>query len=165
MAAENPILPAVVTYQFEIADDEWDDWKNTVPRSKSLDTRIRELIKADSEGRFLPADHDGTRPSQEYHDTVDEVVNDTTVVDRISSEWGDTEARLKQRRAAAEAALELARERGQLGRQTAVDELLPEYEVDGQNERTWWRQNVRPVLSEVATYSPGETAYVLEPES
>ena len=42
----------MVKYQFEIDDDEWDEWKDTVPRSKSLDTRIRELIRADTEGKI-----------------------------------------------------------------------------------------------------------------
>jgi len=38
-------------YQFEIDDDTWNEWKDTVPRSKSLDTRIIELIEADMDGR------------------------------------------------------------------------------------------------------------------
>jgi hypothetical protein len=41
----------MVTYQFEVDRDEWEDWKDTVPRSKSLDERLRELIQADTEGR------------------------------------------------------------------------------------------------------------------
>lgn len=43
-------------YQFQIDDDKWEDWKNTVPRSKSLDQRIIELIEADTEGRVEEAD-------------------------------------------------------------------------------------------------------------
>jgi len=39
----------MVTFQFEIDDDKWDSWKDTVPRSKNLDTRIVELIEADTE--------------------------------------------------------------------------------------------------------------------
>jgi hypothetical protein len=48
----------MVTYQFEIADDEWEAWKETVPRSKSLDTRLRELIRDDekAERDFEPLD-------------------------------------------------------------------------------------------------------------
>jgi len=38
-------------YQFQIDDDKWDEWKDTVPRSKSLEKRIIELIEADTEGR------------------------------------------------------------------------------------------------------------------
>jgi hypothetical protein len=41
----------MVKYQFEIEDDKWLEWKNTVPRSKSLEQRIIELIEADTQGR------------------------------------------------------------------------------------------------------------------
>lgn len=41
----------MVKYQFQADDDEWEAWKNTVPRSKSLEQRINELIRADTEGR------------------------------------------------------------------------------------------------------------------
>jgi len=43
-------------YQFQIDDDKWEKWKDTVPRSKSLDQRIIELIEADTEGRVLDED-------------------------------------------------------------------------------------------------------------
>lgn len=46
----------VVRYQFQADDDDWQAWKETVPRSKSLEKRINELIEADTEGRVLPAD-------------------------------------------------------------------------------------------------------------
>lgn len=45
-------------YQFQIDDDTWEDWKDTVPRSKSLDTRLIELIEADTEGRIQEPDED-----------------------------------------------------------------------------------------------------------
>jgi hypothetical protein len=155
----------VVTYQFKVDDDLWNDWKETVPRSKSLDTRLRELIKADRDGRVLDADHTAEQPTSELHDVVDDVVVNESVIDQVTSSWDDTGKRLEQRRRAAEAAVDLARRDGQLGKATAVEELLPEYSVDGQNEETWWRRNVRPVLSEVGTYSPAEAAYILEPEA
>ena len=41
----------MVKYQFEIDDEKWEQWKNTVPRSKSLEARIIELIEADTLGR------------------------------------------------------------------------------------------------------------------
>ena len=40
-------------YQFEIDDEKWDNWKETVPRTKSLDKRIIELIEADTDGRVV----------------------------------------------------------------------------------------------------------------
>jgi hypothetical protein len=48
MAAEAAVM---TTYSFEIPDDVWEEWKDTVPRSKRLDDRLVELIKADTEGR------------------------------------------------------------------------------------------------------------------
>lgn len=42
----------MVKYQFQIDDDEWREWKETVPRTKSLEQRIQELIRADTEGRI-----------------------------------------------------------------------------------------------------------------
>lgn len=41
----------VTKFQFQIEDEKWDDWKRTVPRDKSLEQRIIELIEADTEGR------------------------------------------------------------------------------------------------------------------
>ena len=43
----------MVKYQFQIEDEKWDEWKETVPRSKSLEQRIIELIEADTEGRVI----------------------------------------------------------------------------------------------------------------
>lgn len=51
----------MVKYQFQAEADEWKAWKNTVPRSKSLETRINELIRADTEGRVLDEDLDLTQ--------------------------------------------------------------------------------------------------------
>jgi hypothetical protein len=42
----------MVTYQFTIDDDTWEEWKDTVPRSKPLDERLIELIEADLDGRI-----------------------------------------------------------------------------------------------------------------
>jgi hypothetical protein len=55
----------MVTYQFQVEQEQWDEWKNTVPRTKSLDERLRELIKADAEGRVQePTEH--TEPEIEH---------------------------------------------------------------------------------------------------
>jgi hypothetical protein len=47
--ADKPV--DMVRYQFQIDGEKWEDWKETVPRSKSLEQRITELIEADTEGR------------------------------------------------------------------------------------------------------------------
>ena len=49
---------SVTKYQFQIDDDKWEEWKLTVPRNKSLETRIVELIEADTEGRVIERDDD-----------------------------------------------------------------------------------------------------------
>lgn len=41
----------MVKYQFQAEDEDWQEWKETVPRSKSLEQRINELIEADTQGR------------------------------------------------------------------------------------------------------------------
>ena len=41
----------MVKYQFQADDEEWAAWKRTVPREKSLEQRINELIRADTAGR------------------------------------------------------------------------------------------------------------------
>lgn len=43
----------MVKYQFQAEDEVWEAWKNTVPRSKSLEQRIVELIEADTDGRVV----------------------------------------------------------------------------------------------------------------
>jgi hypothetical protein len=54
---EGPHEPAaMVKYQFEIDDETWSDWKDTVPRSKALDVRLVELIEADTQGRVEDVD-------------------------------------------------------------------------------------------------------------
>jgi hypothetical protein len=47
----------MVTYQFQVDGDTWQQWKDTVPRSKNLDDRLRELIVLDTEGRIDGLQH------------------------------------------------------------------------------------------------------------
>jgi predicted Rdx family selenoprotein len=46
-----PKLADMTRYQFQIDDETWDEWKRTVPREKTLEQRITELIEADRDGR------------------------------------------------------------------------------------------------------------------
>jgi len=55
----------MVKYQFQADNDEWQAWKNTVPRSKSLEQRINELIRADTDGRVADVDLDAVREDLE----------------------------------------------------------------------------------------------------
>ncbi len=83
------------------------------------------------------------------------------IVERVAEEWDDTEDRLADRKAAARAVLEYAREHGSVSKQEAKEEVYPEHPVEGQNPRTWYRQNIRPVLNEAAEYDSGVRAYRL----
>jgi Arc/MetJ-type ribon-helix-helix transcriptional regulator len=86
-------------------------------------------------------------------DVIERIVAD------VSARWDDDD-RLEDRREAARAAVRLMRDRGSLGRTVASEQLLPEYAVEGQNERTWWRQNIRDAVSEAGSYSRGRSEYV-----
>lgn len=50
----------VTKYQFQIDDEKWEKWKLTVPRNKSLEQRIIELIEADTEGRVCEEDENAS---------------------------------------------------------------------------------------------------------
>jgi hypothetical protein len=88
------------------------------------------------------------------------------IVQEVSTSWDDDD-RLEDRRDAARGALRHMIDRGQLGRREAVQVLglYEEYPVANQDDRTWWRQNIRPVLSEIGTYSKGRQAYVLDEDA
>lgn len=102
-----------------------------------------------------PPDADLTPAERE---AIDEIVADAT------ASWDDTPDRLEQRRAAARAALAICVAEGSLGRSEAMDDhaLFDRYPVDGQNERTWWRKNVRPALQAAGDYSNAKHGYVVD---
>jgi len=47
---------AMTTYSFEVDDELWAEWKDTVPRSQRLDERLVDLIQADVDGRVDDVD-------------------------------------------------------------------------------------------------------------
>lgn len=85
----------MVKYQFQADDDEWRDWKNTVPRSKSLEVRINELIRADTEGRVLGEDTDLGAARASLERALDELPADAPgrmAVEDALRELGDSDA-------------------------------------------------------------------------
>jgi hypothetical protein len=88
----------------------------------------------------------------------------TAAVEKVADGWDVTSKKLANRKAAARAVLEYARENGSVSKQEAQDEFLPEHSISGQDARTWYRQTVKPALREVAEYDNSERAYVLELE-
>ena len=82
------------------------------------------------------------------------------VVEAIAEGWDDDE-RLEARKSAARAVLDHAREHGEVSQKEAKEEIYPEYPVEGQSPRTWYRKNIRPVLNKAAEYDESERAYQL----
>lgn len=83
------------------------------------------------------------------------------VVDRVAAGWDNTDTRIDARKEAALAVLEYAKEHETVSKQEAKEQIEPEHPVDGQNSRTWYRKNIRPVLNEVAEYDQSERGYYL----
>lgn len=103
----------------------------------------------------------------ENHSTPDDrdaPVGIADAVERVAEEWNDTPDRLEARKDAARAVLEYAEEHGTVSKQEAKEEVYPKHAVEGQNARTWYRKNVRPVLNEVAEYDQSARAYRLTVE-
>jgi len=84
------------------------------------------------------------------------------VVEDVAEGWDDDD-RLHNRKQAAAEVLQHAVETGEpVGRSSEiVEELREKYPVAGQNEETYWRKNVRDVLSEVGDYSRGSHKYTV----
>lgn len=129
----------MVRYQFQIDDETWREWKATVPRSKSLEQRIIELIEADRDGRVTSA--------------IDEASHDITLPASLPDRIADADAR-----AAIAATLELVEANGGVERQQIIDEIAPEHPLGYEDigERgAWWRKTIRPALEEHAQYENG----------
>ena len=111
------------------------------------------------EGNGSDAVDNDDEPVEAVEDATDPIA---AVVDRVADGWDDTADRLADRKAAARAVLQYARDHGSVSKQEAKDEIEPEYSVDGQNPRTWYRKNIRPVLKEAAQYDQSERAHTLD---
>jgi len=106
-----------------------------------------------------PTDTDDTTPDADAGADDEEIPD---VVESVAESWEDTTDRLKARKAAAAAVLGYADEHGGISKQEAKETVYPEYPVDGQNARTWYRKNIRPVLNEAAEYDQSARKYKLD---
>lgn len=150
----------MVVYQFRPDDDLWADWKRTVPRDKSLETRLIELIEADLEGRVRPKTQEQQvdpgpepRPNTSFEPesseaTPLEAVSFPSTVDRDTGE------------AAIEAAVAYLREAGEASKADFVRDVMPDHplgydvekaveqaETPGDRYRgSWWERVIKPGL-------------------
>ena len=116
----------MVTYQFRTDEETWTEWKRTVPREKSLETRIIELIEADRDGRVRPPES-----------TAEDAVSEPTTPTPQGSGSGFHDA---------EAVVAWVRDNQPAGRA----EIVAEFHDDSLpvNEKTWWESYARESLKE-----------------
>jgi hypothetical protein len=138
---------------------------------------LEERMAALEAGRDAPPDpdaaHNGTdgfdpggtespspASSSALSSTADE---DGDVRDRVETfaerEGWDDDGRLADRVDAAVAAVRFAREHGSISKGEAIDKIEPEYSVRGQSPKTWYRNNIRPVLGELGEYDSAAQGY------
>jgi len=109
--------------------------------------------RSDGENTTTSTTPENAPTSDALADVVEEVAD--------AEGWEGTEEKLAARKRAALAVLEYAREHGSVSKKEAKEEIEPEHPVDGQNSRTWYRKNIRPVLNEAADYDQSERGYRL----
>lgn len=102
-------------------------------------------------------------------DSIEENTDSTNVdprvqeiVDDVAAGWDDDE-RLQHRKQAAAEVLQHAVDTDEaVGKSSdIVQHVREKYPVADQNDETYWRQNIRDVLSEVGTYSRGSHKYTV----
>jgi hypothetical protein len=134
----------MVTYQFSVDRETWDRWKETVPRTKTLDERLRELIEADAEGRVRePGEPAPTEPDR----------------DDLAGHLDDLELPSTVDRSDAIVAIGAARaylsEHEQATMRDFVTDVMPQYplgydvpdlEPGDRYRGAWWRKVVKPGL-------------------
>ena len=139
---------SMVTYQFKVDDDEWNAWKRQVPRDKTLDTRIRELLEADREGRVLEPEPEPTHVREEEQRTPEPV--ETSPLDGVDFPGTVTRDEAIE---AINAAHEYLREHGKAKRKDFVRDVMPKFPMSYEVREDpsgykggWWRSVVKPGL-------------------
>jgi len=124
--------------------DSPEDIVEPVVESERTDTEAKEDI------------YDGLAGQIEVEERVWDVIED------VAEGWDDDD-RLHNRKQAAAEVLQHAVETGDpVGRSSEiVEEVREKYPVAGQNKETYWRKNIRDVLSEVGDYSRGSHKYTV----
>ncbi len=129
-------------------------WLRVDEQTPSEQRETGESASADTaKGSTAPTDGERTNDSADTR---------ADVVDRVADaeNWAD-DHRLDDRKAAARAVLDYAREHGTVSQQEAKEQVYPEHSVEGQDPRTWYRKTIRPVLNEAAEYDNSARAYRL----
>lgn len=138
-------------YQFEVPDEEWARWKDTVSRSKNLDVRIRELLAADADGRVLEEPEDEP-------DGEDEQAPAHALLEDLDIP-GQGQVAAHRRRAVARVHAHV-REQGRAPKDELVEigaEIAGDTYAD---KNSLWKNLLQPALSELeAVESEGASGY------
>jgi predicted transcriptional regulator len=139
----------------------WHESRTTPPEQPPEDNPDQSRLDHDPIEDHNEQDDDRGEPVEQRDDqepTAREIVTE------IAEGWTDDDERLQTRRQAAIEVLEYAIETGEpIGKSSSIVEKTREkYPVEGQNDETYWRKNLRPVLSDVGTYSRGNHAYTVD---
>jgi hypothetical protein len=138
----------MTTYQFEVDGSLWENWKKTVPRTKPLDERIRELIRADLDGRVRDP-HAGDKIGS------DEEMQKTAQITGLSEVDFPSGRDYNDCTDAVHAAGDYIKNHGSATMRELVDEVMPAHPVgydvpeleEGERYRgAWWRSVVKPGL-------------------
>lgn len=97
------------SYQFDVDDDLWEEWKGTIPRSKAIHQRLTELIEADVDGRVWdeaerPARARSTEPTHDDGPSVVPRPEGESGASRGSESGGGSEAPAESEERATDAA-------------------------------------------------------------
>ena len=149
-------------------------------RLDELEGRVDELESRDSkpaatdtaESTRVSTERDATSPTDSASNdlstpdtALDVDVSDdvAAAVEEVAESWDDAPDRLQARKNAAATILQHALETGEaVGKSSEIVEQVRETQsVEGQNDETYYRKNIRPVLKEYGTYSQGKHGYVV----
>lgn len=143
----------------EAETEELEELQDLIDEDKEADRSESAQPGRESGERTADSEVDSHTVHADAGDARDDVAR---AVARVAESWSDDPDRLEARKAAATVVLTAALEADAIGRAEAVEGYFHEYPVPGQSERTWWRKNVRPVLSEYGEYSQGQQGYVVD---
>jgi len=132
----------------------------TTPQSSSSASKQNHDAAESASRQTSGRDGDEPVPKEpEMHANASDAVIDA--VESVATGWEDTPDRLENRKQAAAVALQHAVNTNEaVGKSSdIIEDVRATFSVEGQNEETYWRKNIRPVLKKYGEYSRGNHGY------
>jgi hypothetical protein len=129
-------------------------------RGESYDDIIRQLLNMDEPDE--PPEPTETADKYDPDEDGEVTASVDHAVQEVAASW-DIDDRFSNRKAAARMVLRHAVDTGEaIGKSSEiVKEARETYPVEDQSDETYWRQNIRVVLSEFGTYSKAKQGYTI----